>query len=245
MKDFKFPFSVLLLLFYFTGALVNAQEEQKLIGYYDSIVGYKNLSILNGVEALNPYRTINEKHPYFSDPDFVKGSIIYDGEPFRDVFLRYDMFRDIVTIKLKNTVGGTLLFDLISDKVSEFEINNHRFINLKFKKKFDSGFYEIIYTSLQLSIYQKRYLKPLDKRDKEILYYEFDQLPDHYVFYTTPYGYFYPSEDFLLENYERCSSPVNDFINRNKKLKKQNQKSYLIELGKLLTTLDCSQNRTE
>lgn len=95
---------------------------------------------------------------YFKDSqEFTKGSVVYDGFLYEDVPLLYDMYRDVVVSVFYE---GNFKFSLISEKVTEFKIDNHHFVYVD--KGLDStksvgrtGFYDRLYNG-KVKIYSKR-----------------------------------------------------------------------------------------
>jgi len=95
---------------------------------------------------------------YFKDSqEFTKGSVVYDGFLYEDVPLLYDLHRDLVVSVFYE---GNFKFNLISEKVTEFKIDNHHFVYLN--KELDSaksvgktGFYDRLYNG-KIKIYSKR-----------------------------------------------------------------------------------------
>lgn len=95
---------------------------------------------------------------YFKESqEFTKGSVVYDGFLYEDVPLLYDLYRDLV---ISVFYEGNFKFNLISEKVAEFKIDNHHFVYLN--KELDSsksvgktGFYDLLYNG-KIKIYSKR-----------------------------------------------------------------------------------------
>ncbi len=224
----------------------NAQGEnytEEIKNTYDSILGYKNLSLLNGVEIINENRTLTDKHQFFTDRDFLKGDLIYKGEKYSDLNLRYDIFKDVVQVRLDKNVDGTLLMELIKAHVNSFSINGHTFKNLTIENTdIDSGFYEMLFNEKDLSLYKKRRLKRLDKQDKEFLYYEFQDLSDMYFLFTPGTGYFEASTSSLRKKLPDCYTSFSDYIRKNRRIRKQDPDSYWKGLSSLINKSECLEN---
>ncbi|MFA6276306.1 MAG: hypothetical protein WC622_06130 [Pedobacter sp.] len=145
--------------------------------------------LFNGPAYLS-YGSSVDGSAYFQDLDFSNGSVIYDGFRYNNVPLQYDLYLDKVVSVL---YGKSRLFSLVSEKVSDFYINNHHFVYIGIAAAktapIESGFFDLIYKG-KLRILVKRvkklqftlnaetpyYFKPkttyyLERDDK---YYEFD-----------------------------------------------------------------------
>ena len=225
---------------------LNAQGEnytEEIKNTYDSILGYKNLSLLNGVEIINENRTLTDKHQFFIDRDFLKGDLIYRGEKYSNLNLRYDIFKDVLQVKLDKNVSGTLLMELIKAHVNSFSLNGSTFKNLVIdNREFDSGFYEVLFNERDLSLYKKRRLKRLDKEDKEFLYYEFQDLSNVYILYTPKTGYFEATTSRLRKKLPDCYTSFSDYIRKNRRIRKQDPDSYWRGLSSLINKSECLEN---
>ena len=225
---------------------LNAQGEnytEEIKNTYDSILGYKNLSLLNGVEIINENRTLTDKHQFFIDRDFLKGDLIYRGEKYSNLNLRYDIFKDVLQVKLDKNVSGTLLMELIKAHVNSFSLNGSTFKNLVIdNREFDSGFYEVLFNERDLSLYKKRRLKRLDKEDKEFLYYEFQDLSNVYILYTPKTGYFEATTSRLRKKLPDCYTSFSDYIRKNRRIRKQDPDSYWKGLSSLINKSECLEN---
>ena len=190
---------------------------------YDSIVGYDQTLLYNGLKYIDAFRATKEKHRYFEFYDFLKGDIVYDGQPFYNLNLKYDLFNDVLIIKLKNERSFFNL-QLNNSKLSNFSINNNLFIN--FYQDYNlsdlniTGFLKEIYKGKNLQLYSKHLKRKRDKIVGEKVEYLFYQditylvlidktfykanskrnlkkaLPD----YTKPINYFYSNYKILLKN---------------------------------------------
>jgi hypothetical protein len=94
------------------------------------------------------YRPVLDKggHPYFQSPEFLEGSILYDGMLYENVPLQYDIVKNMV---ITWDPFKKYLLELVNDKVDWFTINDIRFVHLKqgtnTRYTLDDGFYRILY----------------------------------------------------------------------------------------------------
>jgi len=85
--------------------------------------------------------------------------VAYDGDLYRNVQLLYDIFSDNLILKYLRRDGFLSLVQLDRERVDSFEVYEHHF------KKFDitdvnarlvPGFFDVLYTSPDLSVVAKR-----------------------------------------------------------------------------------------
>ncbi len=240
MKQIYFTLFISLFL---NALYPQSNSESKLFAKLDSIQGYKNLALLNGIAYREEYRTLNEKHPYFNGRDFKNGSLVYDGQEFSNVKLRYDIFSDILIATIDRSGEEVFIIELISDLVTSFEINAHHFDNLRFANgDHDPGFYEILNEYDCLKIYKKARVKPLEKRDRSRAYYEFEKLStDYYI--NTSNSFFEPSSSNLRDKYPEYKDRIRAFFKSNRSQRRSNYERFLKDLGVLIEEFECSNNQ--
>lgn len=241
----QFYFSLCFFLFLNTIYSQNSVDNQAFFSKLDSIQGYKNLAILNGVAYRENFRTINEKHPYFNGREFQLGSLVYDDENFSNILLRYDIYQDILIATIKRSGEEVFIIELITDLVDSFSIGKHEFDNLRsVEGDGDPGFYEVLYSYDCLKVYKKERTKPLDKRDRSVVYYEFEELSTEY-FVSTPNSFFEPGLSNLKDRYPDHKDALNDFFRSNRSQRRSNYEVFLRDLGKLLEEFDCATTKNQ
>jgi hypothetical protein len=83
------------------------------------------------------------QHPFFETDHVTKGSILYDGQRYENVGLRYDICRDKVVVE--HYYNHSIL-ELVDDKIGGFSIMEHTFIPLSVPGNSPkSGFYDLLY----------------------------------------------------------------------------------------------------
>ena len=65
----------------------NVQKEPQFYNWFDNQLNRYNTSLFNGLEYIELYRTINERHKFFENSDFQDGSIFYDGQFYNQVLI--------------------------------------------------------------------------------------------------------------------------------------------------------------
>jgi hypothetical protein len=147
--------SVLLILFVSLSSFGQSFPNTEIYSWYDTQTGIQNSKLLRGVEYIEEHRMINENHKFFESNDFQKGVLVYDGQLYNDVTLKFNIYDDLLLIYLQYEQRN-LFFELFSDKVNNFEISDHKFSYIRAEN--DSsilGFYEIISEEGDFKIFKK------------------------------------------------------------------------------------------
>ena len=71
----------------------------------------------------------NGNHKFYKIFEFVIGDIIYDGQPYYNIKMKYDLLEDQIIVNLFTNTGDNI-FKLLSSKLNSFTINNSEFIKL-------------------------------------------------------------------------------------------------------------------
>lgn len=144
--------------------------------WFDKKVGYENTGLLNGVEYLEKHITINEKHQFFRSAYFLTGNISYKGQPYFQLPVKYNVFDDLLLVKLKKREGEAT-FELHKESIDAFSIGSQRFVNVREEadKREISGFYEILLEREQFQLLKKHRKKRKKLLDRDFTYYEFEE----------------------------------------------------------------------
>jgi hypothetical protein len=116
------------------------------LSFYYSTIG-KQSPLYNGIEYFLRDPAI-KGNAYFSDVNaFTAGALVYDGFPFKNVPMLYDIYSDQVVVLLYNHFS---MFSLIKDKVTSFDFLNQHFIRIDSATSLANpvispGFYNEIY----------------------------------------------------------------------------------------------------
>ncbi len=104
---------------------------------------------------------------FFMDASISIGTVVYEGNFYKDVPLLYDLYLDRLV-----SVNDGDLFSMVTDKVNEFYLLGHHFIymptpNPKNSSPIESGFYDLIYDG-KMRILAKRVKKLQFSTNKEV-----------------------------------------------------------------------------
>ncbi|MBD3583305.1 hypothetical protein [Flavobacterium selenitireducens] len=178
--DKHFVFACVCLAF--LGIEARSQKAADIYNAYDAATGLENLNINNGRAYPNPYKVKNGNHQFYDRDDYVSGSVVYNGQPYFDVSLRYDIYHDILVLRPKN-ISNNIGTILEKNFVDSFAIGSATFVNLgnlTAKPDFVSGYYEKV-EGKSFTLYAKHHKFRRERHDGSVTYEEFSQDPNFIV----------------------------------------------------------------
>jgi len=130
-------------------------SKEKIYSWYDQQTGIENSTLFRGIEYVETDRMINDKHKFFETQNFQSGSVIYDGQAYYNLPLKYNVYDDILLINLQLDQRNSI-FQLFKDRVDQFQINAKRFRYLQAENNSNIiGFYEVINEEGEFKIFKK------------------------------------------------------------------------------------------
>lgn len=159
-----------------TAFLASARQYQQSL-YDASIRGQSRL--YNGTQHLD-YLSRNDEHPYFNLDDWQFGFMYYDDERYDSVAMFYDLSRDVIITE--HLLTGAKI-ELISRKISAFEIGNHYFERILKDSSgtLTEGFYERLYNGTP-KVYARRTKTLSSRASANQIEYSFDQRNRIYLY---------------------------------------------------------------
>ncbi|QEC66111.1 hypothetical protein FRZ67_01875 [Panacibacter ginsenosidivorans] len=137
-----------------TDSLSYLKAKQQAIAFYHTYVKDES-GLYNGSQYVVYAQTIQEGIPFFETPEPSKGNVVYTGVLYENVPLLYDILKgQLITL----IPSSNYLICLNADKVSNFEILNHKFTRLikdSGDKTIKTGFYEVLHDG-QTTVYKKQ-----------------------------------------------------------------------------------------
>jgi|FLOH01.1.fsa_nt_gi hypothetical protein len=234
---------ILAFFFILNTAYISSQTSSNDRDYYnwfDSKLGLENTGLHNGIIYEEIYKTIDGNHKFYLTSQFTKGSIIYDGQAYFDVEMKYDIYEDVLIVKLPSH-SAYYIIKLINDKINRFSINNHQFIkkserNEEFFNETISGFYEIYFQSEHISLFKKHKKSRKERIGESFVYNEFKDDSEYIVSYKNHY-YKISSKKDLKTLFPKLKKNINNFYKSNKRLFKSDNDSFMIQLIKHVNSL--------
>lgn len=205
---------------------------------FDSIIGQSQTNLYNGLKYNDKYRATPENHKFYASHQSIKSDIVYDGQPFFDVDLKYDLVNDLVIIQPKGD-KKYIEIQLISDQVSDFKIGKHHFYNLTQNKDLAAlgykGFFDKSYSGTYLNLYTKSIKKVKERIVGNRLNYSFDQYDSNFIESNSKI-YEVSSKNDFKKLFPDKSSEINQFYKDYKDLLKSSPSDFMKRLIAILDT---------
>ena len=190
-------------------------SQKKIYSWYDTQNGIENSMLFRGIEYVETDRMINERHKFFKTDKFQKGALMYDGQTFYEVPLKYNIFNDLLLVNLQQG-SRNLIFQLISNKVDNFMIGEHQFKYLKSRNNIKlEGFYEVINDQGEFKIYKKHLQNSREIRDKNLAYTEFNREDPEYIYQIGSDNFSLGSRSELMSNFPEFKRQIRSFYKEN------------------------------
>lgn len=214
--------------------------------WFDELVGIENTGLYKGIVYVEKYRTINEHTKFYHTSNFVLGSVIYDGQSYFNIKMKYDVFEGDVLIRVENRLGGTTLL-LIRDKIDGFTINDHTFVKIDDKDSEAnniSGFFEVALKNSNFTFYQKHIKNRFKRKDRKNIYYEFKSATNEFLlFHNNAYHVIRNRKD-VSKLFPSLKKDLDAFYNITGSYKKSNPNEFMLSLIRRLDILTSKENNT-
>jgi len=101
-------------IIFLCSGLLWAQKQSTAIIPSDVVImnylnGAKAYASLYTGKAEAPYNVPYTNHPYFETADYIQGTLCYNHVVYKDVLMRWDLFRDEITVKHPDHLNSILL----------------------------------------------------------------------------------------------------------------------------------------
>lgn len=232
MKTSGPPYFLLFLLF---GPLLMAQE-QKPSEIFDELIALENTDLASGTEYIEQHIIRNNMHKYFRADVFEPGKITYEGQAYLEIPLKYNVYDDLLIIRLPHS-GGETIIELHKENIQAFSLYGHHFRNFRAPEGEDSeigGFYEVLFESSS-GLLLKKHLKKISKHlDKNFTYFEFERNDPEYLFFQNNTYYSFDSRRDLFRIFPDSKKLIRRYYRSNRSLSKTDHDQFLIRLFKIL-----------
>ncbi|MGB7841467.1 MAG: hypothetical protein WBL21_01655 [Salinimicrobium sp.] len=210
------------------------RNQEKIYQDFDNIIQIENSGIIEGFEYVEIHRMINNKHKFFKTFDFVPGTVFYDGQPFFNVDLKYNVFQDILLIQIEND-QGKMIFQPFDSRLDGFILQNRTFENIKAVETGPelAGIYEVLLETDGIKVLKKHRKKEKTLLDREVVYYEFSADEPHY-FYWVNNKLEILNRSNLMESFPEEKSNIRNFYRSKRKEAKNNPDVFIQNLFKML-----------
>jgi hypothetical protein len=218
---------VVLFLFFSISAFSQNAANQSLYEQFDTSIGKQNLSIYNGTIHINNLRSINNTHRYYNSDKYVNGFVSYEGQPYADVALKYDLLNDIVVVKVQGD-NNKLGINGITDKTESFAIYGKKFVNLNYNiitPKFVSGYYEEEILNDKINFYTKYHKDNIEILQSNGVFYKFEESQTFVFGYQNNY-YQLGSKSDAIAIFPKLKKDIDAFYEKNTALENASKKLF-------------------
>ncbi len=231
----------ILLLSVFLSLASSSFSQSTIEDFFDTTVGKENLPLNNGTFYFTTFRTL-DTHQYYNTNKFDKGSIVYDGQLYNAVNLKYDCHRDVLIFK---PYGETENFGiiLIEKKVERFNLNHKTFINLSLvtmdSLKNVTGYYEENVKNTHFTFYIKHKKDRREYIKDNTIFNVFGSDNEFLLAYINTY-YVIDSKKDVTQLFLEQKKEINAFYTNNSKLLKEDKTTFyeklFIYIDQVITT---------
>lgn len=241
----NFTFLILLFISFLSLGMQGQSLQAPGVAYswFDEQIGLENTDLLKGIEYIEQENTINDKHKFFVSPYFQSGALVYAGEPYFNIKMKYNVYDDLLLVQLRNKEGD-VVFEPIKEKISSFEFHGHHFKNVMQKgqnHEVQNGFYEVLFRSKDLMLLKKYLKKGRKKLDREVYYYEFKDRAPQYAIYVDG-KYLQLTRKNILHNFPSSEKLIKDFYRSQGALKRADTDLFMVNLFEQLSAKNQGEN---
>jgi len=217
-----------------TNDLISSSSDEayeNALNIYNDVIG-RNSMIYTGGDYYYVHSGI-KGHPFFIDNYWEYGTILYDGERYDSIQVKYDIFKDLLIVRHFGKDGYLVPIVLYSPKVKEFTLMDHHFIYIleDTLSDFKSGFFDLLYDGEKVKALSKRRKKEIKGQNIVTQLEKEYSLKDKY--YIKSGDKYYPanSKSSVLKILSDRKSEVKMFIKKNKSRFRNNYERQLIEVA--------------
>lgn len=226
-------FIFLPFLFLFESMLGQQHNYPEAYRAFDATISRENTNLLAGIEYIEQHPVINDKHKFYETTEFRSGQVTYRGETYDKVDLRYNIFDDVLIARIPKRKGQAT-FQLFTNRVQGFKINETQFVNIPEKdsgKQAITGFFEILDSSEVFSLYKKHRKKSQKQLDRDFVYFEFEpDDPEYAIKYEGKYFSMNREKDWK-EVFPEQKQVISEFFNREKNLQREKPDAFMTKLA--------------
>ncbi|MBO0323071.1 hypothetical protein J0X14_12255 [Muricauda sp. CAU 1633] len=221
-----------------------AQEQYNV---FDDSIGIENTGLYQGKVYLEKYRTINERVHFYKGVDFFPGSVLYDGQWYYDLDIKYDVYDDEVLLRLVTEAGGGTM-QLLKEYLESFVLDGEHFVKILEEDApllSEHGFYAISMEGTFFTLYTKYTKRSFDKKDRRFLYYEFLDGPSEYALYYKDLYHPFNSKNEVIQLFPELKKEIKDFYALARRQSKADPDGFKISLAKRIELLISRTRNTE
>lgn len=210
-----------------TNLSVFSQEYRAAFNNFDALVNKENTNLFYGKEYVEQHATINNQHKFFKAPGFLKGEVVYSGQTYFDLDLKYNVFDDLLIVKI-NKQSGDATFELFKNRIESFSIDGHTFVNIPPGEETEiQGFFEVIRETSPLKLL-KDHRKDINKiLTRTFTYFEFEPDLPHYAIAISEEYFQANSQSDWIRIFPEYSEVIRKYFNSKEALRESDPDSFM------------------
>lgn len=204
-------------------------QEKDHYNWFDKTTGIENTNLLEGTLTVEKYGTVDGTHKFYASNDYLNGHIVFDGETYFDVDMKYDLSEDELLLPLRSNTQVQLL-KLVKERISEFVIDEHKFIQIIHKGEDQAkvtSFYEMLSDTPLFKLLKKHKKVGFANYKKNLVLYKFASKNTYFVNYGNHFTEIKNKKDILRIFPEAKSSLNKQPFDH---LRKTNRDEYFIKM---------------
>lgn len=210
-----------------------SEEYRESLQVFDKIVGIENTGIYDGIEYIEKQRMINEKQKFLNSFDFETGTVFYEGQPYFNIPLKYNVPEDLVLVRLEGSRGSNII-QLHNNKLDGFIVGTRQFINFTRQDALPlQGIFEVIMEASGMKLLKKHHMKSKKVLSQKLVNYEFETDDPEY-FYLFKDQVMEMERQTLLDHFENDRKEIRQYYRSYTKSLKDNPDFFMKGLFQLL-----------
>jgi hypothetical protein len=170
-------------------------------------------------------------HPFFLENYWESGTVMFEGQHYDSIEMRYDIYNDLLLVKYIDKEGRVTPIQLYNSKVDEFRIMGHHFVRLKEDtlSGFKTGFFDLLQdgeTAKVLAKRKKEINRSVNSSDQVKEYLQKDK---YYIMINQDY-YDVNGKKSIIKVLSDRKSELKIFLKKNKSRFRKNEERQLIEV---------------
>lgn len=163
------------------------QSQKEVYLLFDEIIGIENSALHYGTVYEEAHRVKSKRTKFFPGPEFVSGSLVFDGQSYFDLPLKYNVYDDELLMRVEQKLGGDIL-QLYQPSITSFMVNDHLFFNLN-SPEVEPGFYELMVEKPSFSLFKKHRKSLRQSLGEKLVFYEFlEEDASYFLHYRNKYS---------------------------------------------------------
>lgn len=219
-----------------------SQDKTNTSKYYntfDSYFKHQNKGVFNGMEYIDEYPEIPLKaktnNKFYGTYDFLNGNIVYNGQPYYDIKMKYDLLNDLVVLEYVNKKVNFI--SLNSNLINEFEVLGSTFVRLESNPVivpyYDNGFFEEAFLGNTFSLFVKYKKEKIQDLSNKRVYFKFKELQSYFITYNNAFYKINTKRD-IIKLLPHLEKPIKTFFKESPRLFRKNKSQFLSMLLKHL-----------